>query len=238
MNSTCLDWARRLQAIAQSGLAYSPNQYDFERYAAVREIAAEMMADGSASPVAPIRDLFASQSGYATPKVDVRAAVFREDRILLVQEREDSAWSLPGGWADVGESPAEATVREVREESGYETRAVKLLAVYDRNRHGHPPIPFHAYKLFFRCELIGGEPALSNETTGVDWFGEDRLPPLSTMRVPRPCRRRWCWGPTAPPRWRRSNRSIRYRRSASRWRGRKSTRLNSSHLGTSYAVFC
>jgi ADP-ribose pyrophosphatase YjhB (NUDIX family) len=183
MNSTCLGWARRLQAIAQSGLAYSPNQYDFERYAAVREIAAEMMADGSASPVAPIRDLFASQSGYATPKVDVRAAVFREDRILLVQEREDSAWSLPGGWADVGESPAEATVREVREESGYETRAVKLLAVYDRNRHGHPPIPFHAYKLFFQCELIGGQPVLSNETAGVDWFAEDRLPALSTTRV-------------------------------------------------------
>jgi ADP-ribose pyrophosphatase YjhB (NUDIX family) len=183
MEQTWLDWARRLQAIAQSGLAYSPNQYDLDRYEAVREIAAEMMAAGSASSVAPIRDLFAGQTGYATPKVDMRAAVFRENRILLVQESEDGAWSLPGGWADVGESPAEATVREVREESGYETRAVKLLAVYDRNRHGHPPIPFHAYKLFFRCELIGGEPALSNETTGVDWFGEDRLPPLSTMRV-------------------------------------------------------
>jgi ADP-ribose pyrophosphatase YjhB (NUDIX family) len=183
MNPTWLDWARRLQAIAQSGLAYSPSQYDLERYEAVRQIAAEMMADGSASPVAPIRDLFASQTGYATPKVDVRAAVFREHRILLVEEREDGGWTLPGGWADVGESPAEATVREVREESGYETRAVKLLAVYDRNRHGHPPIPFHAYKLFFQCEPIGGEPASSNETAGVDWFAEDGLPALSTSRV-------------------------------------------------------
>ena len=183
MEPTWLDWARRLQAIAQSGLAYSPNQYDLERYEAVRQIAAEMMADGSASPVAPIRDLFASQAGYATPKVDVRGAVFREDRILLVEEREDGGWTLPGGWADVGESPAEATVREVREESGYETRAVKLLAMYDRNRHGHPPIPFHAYKVFFQCDLIGGEPASSNETAGVDWFGEDSLPSLSTSRV-------------------------------------------------------
>ena len=178
-----LDWARRLQAIAQSGLAYSPNQYDLERYEAVRDIAAEIMSHGSDSEVAPIRGLFASQSGYATPKLDVRAAVFRDGRILLVQEREDGRWTLPGGWADVGESPAEATVREVREESGYETRAVKLLAVYDRNRHGHPPIPFHAYKVFFQCELIGGEAASSHETAGVDWFPEDGLPEFSTTRV-------------------------------------------------------
>src|ERR1022692_448203 len=100
MEQTWLDWARRLQAIAQSGLAYSPNQYDLDRYEAVREIAAEMMAAGSASSVAPIRDLFAGQTGYATPKVDMRAAVFRENRILLVQDSEDGAWSLPGGWAD------------------------------------------------------------------------------------------------------------------------------------------
>ena len=174
MNPSWLDWCQRLQAIAQ---------YDLERYEALREIAAEMMAHGSASPIAPIRSLFTAQSGYATPKVDTRAAIFREDRILLVEEREDAAWSLPGGWADVGESPADAIVREVREESGYETRVVKLLAVYDRNRHGHPPFPFHAYKMFFQCEPIGGEPTLSNETSGVDWFAEDHLPALSTTRV-------------------------------------------------------
>jgi ADP-ribose pyrophosphatase YjhB (NUDIX family) len=183
MEPKWLDWVRRLQAIAQSGLAYSPSQYDLERYEAVREIAAEMMADGSASAVATIRDLFASQAGHATPKVDVRGAVFRDDRILLVLERADGGWTLPGGWADVEESAAEATVREVREESGYETRAVKLVALYDRNRHGHPAIPFHAYKVFFRCELIGGEAASSSETAGVDWFGEDGLPALSTSRV-------------------------------------------------------
>jgi ADP-ribose pyrophosphatase YjhB (NUDIX family) len=183
MPLTWLDCARRLQAIAQSGLAYSPNQYDLERYEALREIAAEIMAQASDSPIDTIRDLFRAQSGYATPKVDMRAAIFREGRILLVEEREESAWSLPGGWADVGESPSDAVVREVREESGYEARAVKLLALYDRNRHGHPPFPFHAYKLFFQCELTGGEPALSNETSAVDWFAEDNLPPLSTTRV-------------------------------------------------------
>lgn len=183
MDLKWLDWARRLQAIAQSGLAFSPNQYDLERYEFIRDIAAEMMAEGSAGAVGPIRDLFAAQAGYATPKVDLRGVVFRENRILLVLEREDGGWTLPGGWADVGEPPALGTVREVREESGYETRAVKLLALYDRNLHAHPPIPFHAYKLFFRCEVIGGAPASSSETAGVDWFAEDALPALSTSRV-------------------------------------------------------
>ncbi|HLY19077.1 MAG TPA: NUDIX hydrolase [Bryobacteraceae bacterium] len=178
-----LNWAQRLQAIAQSGLAYDPHEYDRERYQAVREIAAEMVAEGAASDIQPVRTLFASQAGYATPKLDMRAAVFREDRILLVQEREDGCWTLPGGWADVGESPAHAAVREVREESGYETRAVKLLAVYDRNLHGHPPIAFHAYKLFFLCDLTGGAPAAHGETTAVGWYAEDQLPRLSITRV-------------------------------------------------------
>lgn len=183
MEPKWLEWARRLQAIAQTGLTYAPNQYDVDRYAEVSEIAAEIMAGGSDGQIAPIRDLFARQAGYATPKVDLRGVVFRGDRILLVKEREDGGWTLPGGWADVGESPADGTVREVREESGYETRAMKLLAVYDRNRHGHTPIPFHAYKLFFLCELTGGAPAASSETDGVDWFAKDDLPPLSISRV-------------------------------------------------------
>ena len=178
-----LDWAQRLQAIAQSGITYSTNQYDLERYEALREIAAEMMAAGFASDIGPIREMLAAQSGYATPKVDMRAAVFRDDRILLVQERADGAWSLPGGWADIGEAPSVAIEREVREESGYQVRARKLLAAWDRNRHAHPPFPFHAYKLFFQCELLGGEPAVSYEISGVDWFAEDRLPTLSTLRV-------------------------------------------------------
>ena len=178
-----LDWAQRLQAIAQSGLAYDPHLYDRERYEAVRDIAAEIMASESGGSVEQFHDLFATQAGYATPKVDLRGVVFRDDRILLVREREDGSWTLPGGWADVGESPSDGVVREVREESGYETRVVKLVAFYDRNRHGHPPFPFHAYKVFFLCELIGGAPAHSGETSGVNWFAEDRLPPLSLTRV-------------------------------------------------------
>ncbi len=183
MNPAWLEWARRLQAIAQSGLTFSRDHFDIERYEQLREIAAEIMSAHSEADVTIIRNLFAGQIGYATPKVDVRGAVFRDGAILLVKERSDGCWTLPGGWADVGDSPAEAVVREIAEESGYLTRAVKLLALYDRNKHGHPPIPDHAYKLFFLCELIGGAPAESSETDGVGFFAEDELPDLSLMRV-------------------------------------------------------
>jgi ADP-ribose pyrophosphatase YjhB (NUDIX family) len=150
----------------------------------VREIAAEMMAEQSEWAAQPIRDLFADQAGYATPKVDVRGVVFDLDgEILLVKERRDGRWTRPGGWADVNDSPAEATEREVREESGYRARAVKLLACYDRHKHAHPPYAFHIYKLFFLCELEGGAPATSIETADVGFFFEDEIPPLSLPRV-------------------------------------------------------
>jgi len=178
-----LDWAQRLQAIAQTGLNYSTNVFDIERYQAVREIAAEMAVSFSDADAGAMRALFAGQEGHATPKVDVRAVVFRDDAILLVRERSDGLWTLPGGWADVGESPGEAVAREAYEESGYQIRAVQVLAVYDRNKHPHPPFPFHTYKLFFLAELTGGQPAHSVETDGVGFFREDELPGLSVMRV-------------------------------------------------------
>jgi ADP-ribose pyrophosphatase YjhB (NUDIX family) len=183
MISKWLDWAQRLQAIAQNGLHYARDPFDVERYEAVREIAAEMAAAFSDADVDAMRALFAGEKGHATPKSDVRAAVFRDDAILLVRERSEGLWTLPGGWADIGESPGEAVAREVFEESGYRVRAVKLLAVYDRNKHPHLPFPFHTYKLFFLCELTGGEPAHSVETDGVGFFREDALPELSAMRV-------------------------------------------------------
>ena len=179
-----LQWAQRLQAIAQNGLTYSKDPFDVERFNQVRQIAAEILAAGSAAttPEALV-ELFKRNFGYATPKVDVRAAVFRENRVLLVQERSDGAWTLPGGWADIGDAPSVAAVREVREESGYETKVTKLAAVYDRELHDHPPYPFHAYKMFFVCELVGGEAQTSMETTAVDFFAEDALPALSLSRV-------------------------------------------------------
>jgi len=184
MDPQWLDWAKRLQAIAQTGVTYTKDHYDTERYEAVRQIAAEILAAGTqASSIEPIVDLLKRDKGYATPKVDVRAAVIHENRILLVKEIEDGGWSLPGGWADIGDVPSLAAVREVREESGYEVVARKLAAVLDRNLHGHPFFPFHAYKLYFLCELVGGEPAPSYETDGVGFFAEDALPPLSLTRV-------------------------------------------------------
>lgn len=171
-------------AIAQNGLTYAENEFDRERYEQVRQVAAEMMAEQTSVDSQQVLDLFSGEVGYATPKVDVRGVVFRDDRILLVKEREDGLWTLPGGWADVNESPREAVVREVMEESGYHTRAVKLLAVWDRSKHPHvPPFPYHIYKLCLLCELIGGEPTASHETEQVEFFAETELPDLSISRV-------------------------------------------------------
>ena len=178
-----LEWGQRLQAIAQCGLTYTQNPYEKERYEEVREIAAEIMSEHTGLPAAQLGELFASEKGYATPKVDVRGAVFHQGALLLVKERRDGLWTLPGGWADVSDSPAEATVREIYEESGYRARAVKLLACYDRNKHGHPPFGFHIYKLFFQCELLGGEPTHSFETEGATFYREHEIPPLSLPRV-------------------------------------------------------
>jgi ADP-ribose pyrophosphatase YjhB (NUDIX family) len=185
MSIAWLEWAQRLQAIAQNGLTYSNNPYDIERYEQLRAIAAEIMAAHTGTEPHYILDLFQAEVGYATPKVDVRGAVFREHKILLVREKEDGRWTLPGGWVDIGESPSDAVEREVFEESGYQTRATKLVALYDRNhpRHGHTPFAHHVYKLFFQCELLGGAAAASIETEGADFFAKDEIPELSLTRV-------------------------------------------------------
>lgn len=178
-----LRWAKQIQAIAQTGLAYVRDPYDRERYEQLRELSVEMMSDACGEAPEDVRRLFAGETGYATPKVDVRGVVFRDGRILLVRERMDGLWTLPGGWADIGESPAECVVKEVREESGFETRAVELLGVLDRSRHPHPPAPYHIYKLFFLCEIVGGEAKPSLETTEVGFFEHTGLPELSVSRV-------------------------------------------------------
>ncbi len=173
-----LAWSRELQAIAQIGLAFSESPYDRERYERLRVLAAEMVArHGEASPPALV-DLFRGEAGYATPKIDVRGAVFdAEGRVLLVRETaDDGRWTLPGGWVDVHVSPAENAVKEVREESGYEVRVTKLAGAWDRSRHGHPSRFFAACKMFFICELVGGAARTSHETSGVGWFAEDALP--------------------------------------------------------------
>ena len=178
-----LDWVQRLQAAAQDGLAFTENPFDRDRYGQIRELAAEIAAEHTGTPQPVIAELFEREKGYATPKLDCRAAVFRDDRILLVQEIGDGLWTLPGGWVDVGESPSEAVAKEVREEAGYEVRPTKLIAVHDRRLHNHPPFAWHLYKLFFLCEIIGEATKNELETDEVGFFAEEDLPPLSTGRT-------------------------------------------------------
>ena len=180
-----LRWIKHLQAIAQDGLTYTKDDYDLGRYEQLRELAAEMLAAHSTGTLEEASDLLAFETGPATPKVDVRAAVFWEGRILLVKEPGEAGWSLPGGWADVCESPSEAAARETLEESGFRVRPVRLLAAYDRDRHDHPPIPYHVYKLVFLCEVLDEVPASDVDTDGVRFFGEQELPELSVSRVTR-----------------------------------------------------
>lgn len=183
MIPTWLGHIRQLQAIAQTGLTYARDPFDIQRYELLRDTAVQLLADRSQSDPEIVRPLFAADSGYATPKVDIRAVIIQSGRVLLVRERSDGLWTLPGGWADVGASPAEVAEKEVREETGFVVRASKLLAVYDRDKHGHPPLAHHVYKLFFRCEIVGGAPASSMETSAVEFFRKDELPALSRSRV-------------------------------------------------------
>jgi ADP-ribose pyrophosphatase YjhB (NUDIX family) len=177
--------ARELQAISQTGLHFSRDPYDRERYQRLGAMAAEMFGSVSTTSPATLLAWQAEEFGYATPKVDVRGFLIRDDSVLLVQETADAGrWTLPGGWADVNETPAEAVTREVREESGFECRAIRLLAVLDRERNGHlPPFPYHIYKLFFLCEITGGAAQPSAEASDVRFFKADELPELSVSRV-------------------------------------------------------
>jgi ADP-ribose pyrophosphatase YjhB (NUDIX family) len=183
MDPAWLRWVKRLQAIAQDGLTYARDDYDLGRYEQLREVAAEILAAHSAADLRHARELLQLETGPATPKVDVRAAVFKDGEILLVKEPDDSGWSVPGGWADVGETASESAVREVREESGYLVRAVRLISAYDRDRQGHTPLPYHVYRLVFLCEILERTPARAVEAEEVGFFGEDELPELSLSRV-------------------------------------------------------
>ena len=178
-----LRWTQRLQAIAQDGLTYSHDDYDLGRYEQLRELAAEMLAAHSTGTLEEVRNLLVLETGPATPKVDVRAVVFEDERILLVKEPDEAGWSVPGGWADVGESPSEAAARETLEESGFSVSPVRLLAAYDRDRHGHPSIAYHVYKLVYLCELLPEERLTDVDAHGARFFGEQELPALSVTRV-------------------------------------------------------
>lgn len=179
-----LQWAQEIQALAQSGLAYTENPFDAGRYKALSRIAAEMMAAKTGADLEEVLPVFEAQSGYATPKLDVRGVVFRDDKILMVRELADGGkWTLPGGWVDVNTPPSKAVQKEVREEAGVIVKAVKVLAVYDRNLHGHPHYPFHTWKIFMLCDLLSEATPDPLETAEPSWFGERSLPELSINRV-------------------------------------------------------
>jgi ADP-ribose pyrophosphatase YjhB (NUDIX family) len=178
-----LEWAREIQALAQIGLTYAANHYEEERNKRLMEIASEILAEYSSLEAEETKKVFMAQPGYATPKVDVRAAVVEEGKILLVRERTDGRWAMPGGWADVGDYPAKAAEREALEESGFVVKAKKVIGVFDANRSGRPLEFFHAVKIIFLCDLIGGKATPSKETSEVRFFDFDNLPPLSENRT-------------------------------------------------------
>jgi len=180
-----MQWVRALQAISQTGLHYAQDRFDIQRYREIGKIAADMLAQHSNLATEEILQFCAAEFGYTTPKVDVRGVVFHDDKILLVREIMDNGrWTVPGGWADPNETPSQAVEREVREESGFETRVHRLLAVYDREKQGHrPSFPFHVYKLFFLLDLVGGTATPNEEASEIGFFAEDELPELSVSRV-------------------------------------------------------
>lgn len=178
-----VDLARRLFALSQSGLHFTLQEYDRERYRELAQIAAQLLANESEHQAESLHKTWFVEDGYATPKIDVRGAIFRGDRVLLVRETTDGKWTMPGGWADVNDSPSDAVEKEIEQESGFTAKAMKLAALYDRNKHEHPPYLFHAWKAFFICDITGGAPRFSNETDGVEFFSLDELPELSTGRA-------------------------------------------------------
>jgi ADP-ribose pyrophosphatase YjhB (NUDIX family) len=177
-----IEWVREIFSLSQAGLTYSKNEFDIARYKRLQEITAEMLESQSELSKASVLESFSMQAGYITPKIDVRGAVIHEDKILLIQERTDGRWAMPGGWADLGNTPASVAEREVWEESGYRVKAEKVVAVLDANRI-QPMEFYHAFKIIFLCRLIDGEPHTSNETSAVDFFDLNELPPLSKYRT-------------------------------------------------------
>lgn len=176
-----LDWAKELQALAQTGLAYSQNPFDIERFERIREISAEMMRAKSGLSLDMVKDLFCNETGFQTPKIDTRAAIFQDGRILLVKEK-NGKWALPGGWCDVNQSIKSNTEKEVLEEAGLEVAATRIIAIQDRNRRNPPPYAYNVCKLFLLCEVKGGSFKPNIETLESRYFEQNRLPELDEAK--------------------------------------------------------
>ena len=183
MHHNWLNTAQHIQSIAQAGLTYCENDYDRERYQELLQISAHILADYTDTSFEKITDLFEREKGYLTPKVDIRGVIFQEDKLLMVQEKSDGCWTVPGGWADVGYSPSEIAVKEVQEEAGIDVVPERLLAVLDKKCHAHPPTPYYTYKIFILCRYVSGTVAPGAETQGAGFFALSELPSLSEERL-------------------------------------------------------
>lgn len=179
-----LKWAMEIQSLAQAGLAYTDSPYDKERYERLREISAEIMAEKSSLNLDRVKDLFCNEAGYQTPKIDTRAAIFKDDKILLVHEN-NGTWSLPGGWCDVLESVGSNTIKEVKEETGLDVEATKIIAVQDRSKHNKPVYACSICKIFVLCEVIGGKFVENIETTEIKYFSLNEVPNLAEEKTTR-----------------------------------------------------
>ncbi|PGM96702.1 NUDIX hydrolase [Bacillus cereus] len=177
-----IDWVKQIQSIAQAGLTYSKDVYDLERFQQLRDISIAMMSHYTKTDWEVVENLFASETGYQTPKVDIRAVIFQNEKLLFVKEKSDGKWALPGGWADIGYTPTEVAAKEVLEETGYKVAQFRLLAIFDKEKHQPSPSATHIYKVFIGCEIVGGEKKLSIETEDIDFFSENEIPDLSIAR--------------------------------------------------------
>jgi ADP-ribose pyrophosphatase YjhB (NUDIX family) len=182
MNNKWLKWASELQSIAQAGLTFGANKYDLDRYEQIRSIAVDILHEYTEIDHTKIRELFASETGYQTPKIDIRASVFKDARILMVREKIDGAWSLPGGWADVNTSVRESAIRECLEEAGAIVKPKRIIAIHLGNKHNNPLFPFTIYKIFVECDLIENSFKENTETLDAGFFEPDKLPELSFTR--------------------------------------------------------
>lgn len=170
-----IKWAMEIQSLAQSELAYTDNVYDIERYERLREISTEMLAEKTDLSIEKVKNLFCNETGYQTPKIDTRAVIFKDNKILLVHENNNT-WSLPGGWCDVLESVKSNTIKEVKEETGLDVDTIKVIAIQDRNKHNKPIYAYGVCKVFILCDVISGEFEKNIETTEIKYFSQDEIP--------------------------------------------------------------
>lgn len=195
-----LEWAMELQGLAQGALYYCKDKYDIERFERIREISAEILSEYTDLSVEKVTELFCGEKGYQTPKIDVRAAVFRESKVLLVQE-ENGLWSMPGGWADADLSVKENTIKEVKEEAGLDVSAGRVIAIQDRKNHNIPLYAYNICKIFVECTVLGGHFVKNLETVDSGWFSQNDLPPLAEDKITEE-QIEMCFQASKNPQWR------------------------------------